>query len=203
MYCILVSGIPAAGKSTISRRLSERMNLPVLSKDDIKEILFDQIGFESRAEKVRLGTAGMEIMYYAAAQLMKSRIPFILENNFETTSKEGLVRLLKQYDYAALTVTLTGDYETIYRRFLERNISPDRHRGHVVNDCYPEKQPHTDAELLANTISLQQFVDGIRARGFDTFIGDRDQIIFDTTDFSKIDFDTLVRQIDQWRAHIL
>lgn len=203
MYCILISGIPAAGKSTIARRISERLNLPVLSKDDIKEILFDQIGFESRAEKVKLGTAGMEIMYYAAAQLMKSGIPFILENNFENASKEGLARLLRQYDYSALTVTLTGDYEAIYHRFLERNISPDRHRGHVVNDCYPEKQPHTDAELLASTISLQQFIDGIRARGFDTFIGDKDRIIVDTTDFSNVNFEELLIRIDQWcKAHM-
>ena len=204
MYCILVSGIPAAGKSTLAKQLSEQLNLPVFSKDDTKEILFDQIGFESRAEKVRLGAASMEIMYYAAEQLMKAKFPFILENNFENASKKGLVCLLERYNYSALTVTLTGDYETIYRRFLERNIRPNRHRGHVVNDCYPEKHPHTDDELLKNSITLQQFTDGIRLRGFDTFIGGRDQIIVDTTDFSKIDFEGLLAQIDHWRdLHML
>ena len=54
----------------------------MLSKDSIKEVLFDDLGFHSRAEKVPLGTAAMHILYYAAAQLMKVGKPFILENNF-------------------------------------------------------------------------------------------------------------------------
>ena len=63
MYCILVSGIPAAGKSTIAERISMQLQLPVFSKDRFKEILFDQIGFASRTEKVKLGTAAMNLMY--------------------------------------------------------------------------------------------------------------------------------------------
>ena len=71
MYCILVAGMPASGKSTIAVRISESLGIPMLSKDSIKEVLFDDLGFHSRAEKVQLGTAAMHILYYAAAQLMK------------------------------------------------------------------------------------------------------------------------------------
>lgn len=77
MYCILVTGIPAAGKSTMAEAISERLKLPVISKDTIKELLFDNVGFQSRAEKVNLGIASMEIMYYVAGQLMKAGQPFI------------------------------------------------------------------------------------------------------------------------------
>ena len=129
MFCILVTGIPAAGKSTMAKFLGEQLQLPVLSKDSIKELLYDTVGFRSRAEKVRLGTAAMDIMYYAAEQLMSCRKAFILENNFEHASREGLTAILYRYGYQAITVTLTGDRETIYRRFLERNQSPDRHRA--------------------------------------------------------------------------
>ena len=55
MYCILVTGIPAAGKSTMAKVMSEKLKLPVISKDTIKELLFDNVGFQSRAEKVKLG----------------------------------------------------------------------------------------------------------------------------------------------------
>ena len=198
MYCILVSGIPASGKSTIARILSERLSLPVLSKDCIKEVLFDQIGFDSRSEKVALGVAAMEVMYYAAEQLMKTHLPFILENNFEHSSAEGILSRLAQFDCKALTVSLTGDYEIIYRRFLERNASPDRHRGHIVNDCYPEKTPRSTEELLAHTISCQEFIDGIHARGFDSFSAGEKRIIVDTTDFSSMDIDSLIGEIHQW-----
>ena len=66
MYCILVTGIPAAGKSTMAETISERLKLPVISKDAVKELLFDNVGFQSREEKVNLGIASMEIMYYVA-----------------------------------------------------------------------------------------------------------------------------------------
>ena len=43
MYCVLVTGIPAAGKSTMAAFLGERLGLPVLSKDRIKELLYDNV----------------------------------------------------------------------------------------------------------------------------------------------------------------
>ncbi len=203
MYCILVTGIPAAGKSTMAEALSERLKLPVLSKDAIKELLFDHVGFQSRAEKVNLGIAGMEIMYYAAGQLMKAGQPFILENNFEYSSEYGIKNLLEKYQYFACTVTLTGDYKAIYRRFLERESSPDRHRGHVVNDCYPEKKETNRETAKARHVSYENFVHGIEQRGFDAFCVDGRQIKVDTTDFSKINMEELFSQIAAWKEEIL
>ncbi len=203
MYCILVTGIPAAGKSTMAEAVSERLKLPVISKDTVKELLFDNVGFHSREEKVNLGIASMEIMYYVARQLMKTGQPFILENNFEYSSESGMKNLLENYPYPVLTITLTGDYRVIYRRFLERESSPDRHRGHVVNDCYPEKKVNHLKPLKAKTISYEDFACGIEKRGFDAFrVGER-QIKVDTTDFSKIDMEKLFTQIAAWREEIL
>lgn len=203
MYCILVTGIPAAGKSTMAEAISERMKLPVISKDTIKELLFDNVGFQSRAEKVNLGIASMEIMYYAAGQLMKAGHSFILENNFEYSSEYGIKSLIKKYEYSALTITLTGDYNVIYQRFLERESSPDRHRGHVVNDCYPEKVGDSLKTLKAKVISYENFVRGIEQRGFDAFCVDGGQIKIDTTDFSKINMEELFSRIRAWKEEIL
>ena len=202
MYCILVTGIPAAGKSTMAEVVSERLKLPVISKDAIKELLFDNVGFQSRAEKVKLGVASMEIMYYAAGQIMKAGHPFILENNFEST-EHGMKNLLEKYRYSALTITLTGDYKVIYQRFLERESSPDRHRGHVVNDCYPEKKGNNTEILKAKTISYENYVRGIEQRGFDTFCADGRQIKVDTTDFSRINMEELFSRIAAWKEEIL
>ena len=182
--------------------MSERLKLPVISKDTIKERLFDNVGFQSRAEKVKLGIASMEIMYYAAGQLMKAGQPFILENNFEYSSEQGIKSLLEKYQYSVLTITLTGDYKVIYQRFLERESSPDRHRGHVVNDCYPEKKEDHLKTLKAKTISYENFVCGIEQRGFDAFCVDGSQIKVDTTDFSKMKLEELFLQIVAWKEKI-
>lgn len=191
MYCILVTGIPASGKSTMARFLAEAFGLPVISKDRIKECMYDTIGFRSREEKVKLGIASMQIMYDLAEELMKSARPFILENNFENVSKEGLLTILEKYEYKAITVTLTGDYKIIYQRFLERNRDPGRHPGHVVNDCYPgSKEINNPVQ-----ISYESFVEGITQRGMDSFTANGPQVILDTTDFGRLDREDLVRRI--------
>ena len=199
MYCILVTGIPAAGKSTMAAFLAEHFGLPVISKDKIKEFMYDDIGFCSREEKAKLGIASMNIMYYMAAELMKSNQPFILENNFEKISREPLIQILEKYSYKAITVTLTGNYSKIYERFTERNSSPDRHRGHVVNDCYPEKTPNKDI----NPISYENFVSGIIDRGMDSFEANDPHIVVDTTDFNDLHIETLIEEINSYREEIL
>ena len=191
MYCILVAGMPASGKSTIAVRISESLGIPMLSKDSIKEVLFDDLGFHSRAEKVQLGTAAMHILYYAAAQLMKVGKPFILENNFEDASIPGIMALLETHHYTAVTVRLTGDPEVIYRRFAARDLSDTRHRGHVVNDCYPEPEPGRVVEPM----SYEEFVTGFTNRGMDSFSVEGPRIVVDTTDFSKVDLEDLSRRI--------
>lgn len=191
MYCILVTGIPASGKSTTAEFLSEHFSIPLISKDRIKEFMYDEIGFSSREEKVRLGLASMNIMYYMAEQLMKCQQPFILENNFENISRDALLNLVEKYSYKAITVTLTGDYRKLYQRFLERNESPERHRGHVVNDCYPEKETNSTAA----PVSYEGFVAGITNRGMDRFVANGPHIVVDTTDFSNMNREALLKKI--------
>ena len=186
----------------MAETLAERLKLPVISKDTIKEYLFDFVGFQSREEKVNLGIASMEIMYYVAGQLMRAGQAFILENNFESSSEQDIQNLIEKYRYSVLTITLTGDYKVIYQRFLERENSLDRHRGHVVNDCYPEKKGKNPKEQKEASISYEDYVHGIKQRGFDVFKAAGSQIRVDTTDFSQIDMDGLFSQIAAWREEI-
>ena len=192
MYCILVAGLPASGKTVMADVLSKDLGIPVISKDKIKEIMYDTVGFHSRKEKVALGVASMEIMYYMAEQHMKCGLPFILENNFEHISREGLEKLLCKYGYHGITVLLTGDDRILYQRFVARNGTAERHRGHVVNDCYPEKERREVPPM-----SYEAFVNGFTERGMDNFsIGDS-KIIVDTTDFKKVDYVGLLRKIKE------
>jgi len=41
---VVISGLPASGKSTLARRLAPRLSLPVLDKDDILDELFESLG---------------------------------------------------------------------------------------------------------------------------------------------------------------
>ena len=95
----------------------------------------------------------------------------------------------EKYSYTAITVALTGNYPEIYRRFVERNSSPDRHRGHVVNDGYPEKNPGGPV----CPVPYEDFVKGITDRGMDRFAANGPHITVDTTDFEKVRIERVIR----------
>jgi len=99
--------------------------------------------------------------------------------------------ILEKYAYEAITITLTGDYEVIYKRFMERNASPQRHRGHVVNQCYPEKEE--GGEVPA--ISYEGFVSGIISRGMDRFTANGPKLVLDTTDFQQLDKEEVLKKV--------
>lgn len=191
MGCILLAGFPAVGKSTLAAALSQELRVPMFSKDSIKEQLYDSVGFRSRQEKVALGVGAMEILYYTAGQVLAAGQSVILENNFENASRPGLLALLEKHPCPVVTLSLTGDPEVIYQRFLMRDLSPSRHRGHVVNTCYPEppgqRPPYTP-------LTLPQFMEGFKSRGMDSFSIGR-QIVIDMTDFSKINVQALAKEI--------
>ncbi len=192
MACILVAGLPASGKSTLALALSKELGFPMFSKDSMKELLYDSVGFCSRQEKVALGVGAMDILYYCAGQVLALGQSVILENNFENASRPGLLRLLEKFPCQVATIMLTGDLPTIYRRFLERDMSPSRHRGHVVNTRYPEppgeKPPYVP-------MGFEQFVEGFKARGMDTFDIGGPRITLDVTDFSKVDVKAVAREV--------
>ena len=52
---IVVTGAPCAGKTTLARRIAETFRLPLIAKDDIKESLFDSLGWKDREWSKQLG----------------------------------------------------------------------------------------------------------------------------------------------------
>lgn len=191
MYCILIAGMPATGKSTLAEKLSAALSLPVFSKDAVKERLFDTIGFRSREEKVRLGEAAARIIEDCAEQMLRTGRPFIMENNFEDATLPFVQQLLSRHDCTPLTILLTGDMKTLHARFVARDQSPERHRGHVVNTCYPETTPHAPVE----PITYEAFAAKMNARGFDRFSIGGPSLRVDTTDWAKVDVDAIIEWV--------
>lgn len=192
-HIIILTGIPASGKTTFSKYLSKELGIPVISKDFIKEILFDDIGFQSREEKIKLGIASMNIMYGIAEENMKLNNTVILENNFENISKKRLNVLVKTYNYEVINIRFQGDISIIYDRFVKRNNSKSRHLGHVINEEYPPKGPvHKNIVM-----TLKEFQDMIISRGMLDFDIGGEVIDIDTTDFSKVNYKEIINKVKE------
>ncbi|WP_163510385.1 AAA family ATPase [Fodinicola acaciae] len=114
---LLVSGPPAAGKTTLARALAKRLDLPLISKDDLKETIFDAMGGPAGdlAWSRRIGAAAMEVLWLVAAQCPE----VILEANFRPGSaieQEHLRRL----DARFVEVRCRCSDAEIIRRYAER-----------------------------------------------------------------------------------
>lgn len=64
---VIVSGLPASGKTTLARALAPLLGLPLYDKDDILEALFDSLGVADAAARQRLSRASDVVLERLAA----------------------------------------------------------------------------------------------------------------------------------------
>ena len=125
---ILISGDLAAGKSTLAASLSEALNIVYLTKDSLKEIACDAIGYETREENRQLSIAATDSMIYFFNQCALVNQSLILEANFRGDEIARVKDIADEYHYQVLLIKLTGDINLLYQRFLDRLVN--RHIAH-------------------------------------------------------------------------
>lgn len=92
---ILINGIPASGKSTITQQLSETFNLPLLTIDGIKEPFMARFTEIDRALNRQLGCAAYEVMWSIVGQSPASCV-WLLDAWFGFQPKETLQSLVQR-----------------------------------------------------------------------------------------------------------
>jgi predicted kinase len=120
---VLVSGAPGSGKTTLARQLAPLLRLPLISKDDIKETLFDTLGWSDREWSKTLGAGTWEVLWTLLGRAAESGSSLIVESNFHTEHRDRVEALGAD----VIEVHCSARPETIVRRFRER----ERHPGHV------------------------------------------------------------------------
>jgi len=128
---VIISGLPATGKTSIGKMLSEDFELPFISKDGIKELLFDSLGYKDRECSKKLGKSTYPIMYYFVESELKAQRSFIIESNFDPSFDNDIFTRFKEaYLCDFLIINCITDGQVLYRRFVERADSGERHPGH-------------------------------------------------------------------------
>ena len=193
MFIILISGLHGSGKSHLAEYIAEKLKLPMICKDSIKEVLFDTIGFRNRGEKTKLNEASLEIMFYVSEELLKTNQSLILENNFENNAYPFFKELKMKFDVQLLTVLIEGDTKTLYNRYVQRNKDPKRHRGHILSTEYPEREKNN---YIPEPITYETYYQDFKKRGMSDFCVGENTIRVDVTEFSKIDYANILEKIN-------
>ena len=126
---IIITGDLASGKSTLASSLSSKLHIPSLTKDKMKEILADDIGFVDRSQNVRLSHGAIDQMLYVFEQCAKVGGDMILEANFHEMEMALLSSLCHKYNYQSCLIVLYADKHLLYERFMAR--VPKRHKAHL------------------------------------------------------------------------
>jgi septum formation protein len=121
---VVVSGLPGSGKTTLARSLSSEIGLPLISKDTVKEALFDVLGTGDLDWSKRLGRASHHVMYELAREAKSA----VLESHFWPGVAEDDLRRLGG---PMVQVYCSCPVELAVSRYLERAESSDRHPGHL------------------------------------------------------------------------
>jgi predicted kinase len=79
---IVISGLPCTGKTTLGRKIAKEFLLPFVSRDDIKESLFDSLGWKDREWSKKLGAASYKLLYYFVESQACIGNSIIVESNF-------------------------------------------------------------------------------------------------------------------------
>lgn len=196
MELIILAGMPATGKSTVAAALSQELGYPILEKDNIKEGLFDTLGFENYARKRALDHAANEVLLRVLKAMLRAGTSVIVDNNFDTVSTAKLCTMLEEIQPNCVTVFLSGAPEVLYRRYAARDDAGTRHLGHVLQDRYPPQE----GDPLRYTMTSEEFEEKFFKRGMALFRCPGKRLDVDMTDFEQISPEAICTRVRQLLA---
>jgi glucokinase len=167
---VLVNGIPATGKTSIARAIGERLHLPVLSLDTVKEALFEELGTEDgdREYGRALGRASM-LAIWSVIAAFPSDAAVVVEAWYRKPPHDVVLRGLERAGIDRwVEVWCHASPEILAARYAART----RHPGHP-----PASYARELAELALVVAPM--------ALG--------EVLSVDTSDFASVDLDAIAR----------
>ena len=166
--------------------LSKALSIPYLVKDTFKTALCTSVPITNREEGSRFSAVTFDAMMYVTERLIETGYPVIIEGNFvprgvKKVDEAGVIKtLINKYACKTLTYKFCGDTHILHKRFLERDRLAERGQA---NRLFTEPG-FSDFSTWCN--NLEEFDVG------------GEIIRVDTTDFKKVDFESLVKKALQF-----
>ncbi|MCL2386418.1 MAG: ATP-binding protein [Defluviitaleaceae bacterium] len=175
---ILVSGMPATGKTTFASWLSKELRAPLVCYDNIKKKTFEILNrnINNLEQNNLFGAVAYDFFLFSIEEVMTSSTLLIAEYFFSDQMKDTFHNLITKYQYETITVHMDCPVEVAHQRFHERNLNSLSH-----NSIRPTEIPIT------------QFTE-VTKQNKDFRFGNR-FIYVDTSDFSAVSYDNILAEI--------
>ncbi len=175
---IIITGLPATGKTTLGKRLAQDLGIPFFFKDCFKEIIFDCIGWSDRAWSKKVGRASYEIVYAIVESLTRVQQSAMIESNFPADVASPRLRALqKTCHFLPIQIRCITQGDVLLKRFTQRAHSSQRHSGHLDKESVAEWAPILRTGAIAPLDLDAPIID------------------VDTTDFDKMDYDAIKQRV--------
>lgn len=171
---IVISGLPCTGKTTLGRKIAKELLLPFVSRDDIKESLFDSLGWKDREWSKKLGAASYKLLYYFVESQVCTGNSLIVESNFIAKfDTRKFIEFKNNYELEIIQIRCEAETQVLFQRFKARSESGERYPGHV------------------DYLKYEEFKTTLNEGGYDILDIGGKVFEIDTTDFEKIDYKML------------
>lgn len=193
-HIVLLAGFPATGKTYMSNVIKEQYNSAMyISQDEFKELLYDKIGFDNESQKDEVVEMSRTMFYSAVNKSLEHNDMLLLDYPFSHKQLPFLNSLKEKFDVAIMTIRLVGDLDILYDRRVERDIKPERNKGHILNKYHGYETYDIDNYPLAR----EEYIANCKRGKYDQFeYGITIEV--NVTDYDKIDYQKIMHTVSDW-----
>jgi predicted kinase len=119
--CIIVTGRPGSGKTTLSKKLGERLRLPVISRDEIKEGYVNTHGVKHDRLPADTNALVSDFFFEVVNQYLAHKVSVIVEAAFRHKVWEPRMARIAEIG-SPFIIVCSIDGETAARRHLRRGL---------------------------------------------------------------------------------
>jgi hypothetical protein len=123
--CVIVTGRPGSGKTTLSKNLARVMCMPLISRDELKEGYVNTFQFKPELLPEDSNRVASEFFFDIVERYLSGRVSILIEAAFQHQVWASRIDAIRAHAFAVAVVCSVDD-QLAARRHLQRGLEDPR-----------------------------------------------------------------------------